>query len=218
VFFLGKCASDRFGEAETLKRGQPMTFQLASGVRRYNSATHIAGKDDIPRGLGCRFVNRKAETDRRRSLRNRNNRFQLSFRIRARGHYDRARPIIRSRPYMMQSGTVFKPNAFFGPGSSCRCHLLTGVDPGIDRQNRSTRWRVETNLPCSRPQPSVAPATRRRMIFVRPPGALVPASPTIYDFIVRPTVSKSWRPAVLLQSGFEAPDPRRCRCVSRSPS
>ena len=68
MFFLGKCASDRFGEAETLKRGQPMTFQLASGVRRYNSATtHIAGKDDIPRGLGCRFVNRKAETDRRKN-------------------------------------------------------------------------------------------------------------------------------------------------------
>ncbi len=215
MFFLGKCASDRFGEAETLKRGQPMTFQLASGVRRYNSATHIAGKDDIPRGLGCRFVNRKAETDRRRSLRNRNNRFQLSFRIRARGHYDRARPIIRSRPYMMQSGTVFKLNAFFGPGSSCRCHLLTGVDPGIDRQNRSTRWRVETNLPCSRPQPSVAPATRRQPDLYQAAGRS--CTGIRHDIRVRnqAEVSKSWRPAALLRSGV--PDPRRCRCVSRSP-
>jgi hypothetical protein len=32
VFFLGQCASDRFGEAETLKRGQPMTFQLATAA------------------------------------------------------------------------------------------------------------------------------------------------------------------------------------------
>jgi hypothetical protein len=32
VFFLGKCASDRFGEAEALKRGQPMTFQLATAA------------------------------------------------------------------------------------------------------------------------------------------------------------------------------------------
>jgi len=84
-------------------------------------------KPDIPRGLGCRFVNRKAETVRRNNRRNRNNRFPLSFRIRARGRYDRGKPIIRSRAYMMQSGTVFKPNAFFGrdhpsrwswPGSS----------------------------------------------------------------------------------------------------
>jgi hypothetical protein len=33
-------------------------------------------------------------------------------------------------------------------------------------------------------------------------GALVPASAAIYEFELRPIVSKSWRPAVLLQSGF----------------
>jgi hypothetical protein len=52
-----------------LKGDQPITFQVGdSGVGRCNSATHIAGKDDIPRGLGCRFVNRKAETVRRKTL------------------------------------------------------------------------------------------------------------------------------------------------------
>ena len=35
---------------------------------------------------------------------------------------------------------------------------------------------------------SVAPATRRRMIFIRRPGALVPASATIYEFEIRPIV------------------------------
>jgi hypothetical protein len=156
--------------------------------------THIAGKDDIPRGLGCRFVNRKAETDRRKNRETGTTDFRLSFRIRARGHYDRGKPIIRSSPYMMQSGTVFKPNAFFGPDHPVGVICLIGVDPGIDPQNRSTRWRVETNLPCSRPQPSVAPATRRQMIFVWLPGALVPASAAIYEFELGPILSKSWRP------------------------
>src|SRR6266849_8230203 len=32
VFFLGKCASDRFGEAETLKMDQPIAFQLATAT------------------------------------------------------------------------------------------------------------------------------------------------------------------------------------------
>src|SRR5262249_49150016 len=63
VFSLNKRASDRFGEAETLKRGQPKTFSIGdSGACRWNTATLTAGDSDIPRGLGCRFVNRKAET------------------------------------------------------------------------------------------------------------------------------------------------------------
>jgi hypothetical protein len=41
---------------------------------------------------------------------------------------------------------------------------------------------VETNLPCARPQPSVARPTRRRMIFIRLPGALVPVFAPIYQF------------------------------------
>src|SRR5260370_9240670 len=149
---------------------------------RGTAETHIGGKEDTPRARSCLFGNRKAETDRRKNLRNRNDRFRLSFRIRARGHYNRAKPIIRSGPYMMQSGTVFKPNAFLGPDHPVGVICLIGVDPGIDGQNRSTRWRVETNLPCSRPQPSVAPATRRRRIFVRLRGPLLPPSAPLYQF------------------------------------
>jgi hypothetical protein len=162
--------------------------------------THIAGKDDIPRGLGCRFVNRKAETDRRKNSETRTTDFRSGFRIRARGHYDRAKPIIRSRPYMMQSAAVFKPNAFFGQDHPVGVICLTEVDPGLTGKiNR--RAGVETNLPYSRPQPSVASATRRWMIFIRLPGALVPASAAIYEFELRPILSKSWRPRSVASIG-----------------
>jgi len=42
---------------------------------------------------------------------------------------------------------------------------------------------------CVFPAGSVSPATRRRMIFIAPPGALVPASATIYEFELRPNAS-----------------------------
>jgi hypothetical protein len=56
MVFLGQRASDRLGEAETLKFSQQMTFQLATAASAgCDQATHIAGSNDTPRGLGCRL-------------------------------------------------------------------------------------------------------------------------------------------------------------------
>jgi hypothetical protein len=90
MVFLGQRASDRFGEAETLKFSQQMTFQLGdsavapAATRQVRQGDANAGSSDTPRGLGCRYVNRKAETEAEDGEPATG--FHSRVRIRARGH------------------------------------------------------------------------------------------------------------------------------------
>ena len=56
MFFLGKCASDRFGEAETLKFSQQMTFQLGEGAMHRHKETVAARRRESRVALTPRVV------------------------------------------------------------------------------------------------------------------------------------------------------------------
>jgi hypothetical protein len=88
-----------------------LTFQLGDGAaprltHSGGGATLIAGSYDTPRGLGCRYVNRKAETEAEYAKPGPVS--TCAFGIVHAAIRDRARPIIRSDGYMRQTERDFK--------------------------------------------------------------------------------------------------------------
>jgi hypothetical protein len=108
-----------------------------------DTATLTAGDNDIPRGLGCRFVNRKAETVRRKNRET----GTTGFRSATFGFVHAAIAIGKAdHPLalnMRQSGRFFKLKA-------CSCWLILPLcslrHPGRRRQRHGQAWRQGSGI------------------------------------------------------------------------